>query len=127
MGGTDSVGQYVLIELDAIRDLMPDEFAMLAASEAQRIARAIVGPNAANLPQMTDAVFDMLMQVYGWTPERYRQQRAGLPSQIEAQLGLEDAAQRPPVSWDELMRLATSSRTADAVAAVTRAGGGEVE
>ncbi|MGI5816856.1 MAG: hypothetical protein ACOX9R_02030 [Armatimonadota bacterium] len=127
MGAVDSVGQYVLIELDAIRDLMPDEFMMLAASEAQRIARAIVGPNAANLPQATDVVFDILVQVYDWTPDRYREQRGNLPAQIEALLGFESAAQRPPVSWNDLMRLATSNRTTAALAAITEAGGGEVE
>jgi hypothetical protein len=127
MGGVESVGQYVLTELDALRDLMPDEFQMLAPLEAERIARAIVGPDAANLPQMTDAVLNVILDVYGWNPDRYRQQRETLPTQIADALGFTPEDERPPVSWIELMRVATSSRTPVVVEQIAPAGGGEVE
>jgi hypothetical protein len=125
MGGTESVGRYVLTELDAIRDLMPDEFEMLAATEAQRIAQAIVGPDG-NVGQMADGVLDILLQVYGWSPDRYRNQRETLPEQIEAQLGV-GGGPAAPVSWTELMRLATSDRTAAAIEMLGSAEGDEVE
>jgi len=100
---------------------------MLAAAEAGRIARAIVGPDAANLEQMTGAVLGALQEVYAWPPDRYREQRAELPAQIEAALGIEGAGERPPVPWEELMRLTGSTRTAAVVAQIRPAGGGEVE
>lgn len=127
LGGTESVGEYMLTEIEAIRDLMPDEFEMLATAEAQRIARAIFGPDARDLEQRTNAVLDILIEVYGWTPERYRNERPQLASQIEAALGLRPEAERPPISWDELMLTATSTRTPAVLAAITPAGGGEVE
>lgn len=127
MGGTERPGEYVLSELDAIRDLMPDEFRMLATAEAGRIARAIVGPDAANLEQMTGAVLGVLQEVYAWPPDRYREQRAELPAQIEAALGIEGAGERAPVPWEELMRLTGSTRTAAVVAQIRPAGGGEAE
>ncbi|MFP4249116.1 MAG: hypothetical protein ACLFU7_05620 [Armatimonadota bacterium] len=127
MGGIESVGEYVLTELDAIRDLMPDEFEMLAGAEARRIAEALVGSNAGNLDAMTDAVFDVLVDVYDWAPQRYQQQRSTLPQQIEEALGFESVDERAPVRWSELMRAATSSRTAAAARAIAAAGEGEVE
>ncbi len=127
MGGIESVGQYVLNELDAIRDLMPDEFEMLAGAEARRIAETIVGSNAGNVEAMTDGVLDVIIDVYDWTPQRYQQQRPTLPEQIEEALGFEPMAERPPVRWSEVVRAATSSRTAAAVRAIAAARGGEVE
>lgn len=127
MGGVQSVGAYVADRLDAIRDLMPEEFDMLAPSEARRIARAIVGPDAGDLEQMTGAVLDMMREIYAWEAERYRQQRESLPVQITSALGFPTEDQRAPVSWSELMRAATSGRTPAVIAAITPAGGGEVE
>jgi hypothetical protein len=127
MGGSDSVGEYLAAELDAIRDLMPDEFELLAAAEAQRIARTIVGPEASNLPQMTDAVLDIMLEVFAWTPERYQEQRPTLPAQIETNLGFTPVAERAPVSWTDLMQVATSERTPAAVAMIEATGGGEAE
>lgn len=127
MGGTESPGEYVLAELDAIRDLMPDEFGMLATAQAQRIAQAIVGRDSANLQQMTGSVLDVLRQVYGWTPQRYLEQRPTLPQQIEALLGIEALADTPPVPWSELIRLTASTRTSLVVMAIVPPGGGEVE
>ena len=126
MGGVESVGDYVLTELDAIRDMMPDEFRMLAGAEARRIATAIVGPNAANLEQMTAGVLNVLQQAYAWAPERYREQRPTMPQQIEQLLGIEEAEQAP-VPWNELMRLTTSTRTTAVITALVPPGGGEVE
>lgn len=127
MGGVQSVGAYVAGQLDAIRDLMPEEFDMLAPSEAQRIARAIVGPDAGDLEQMTGAVLDIMRETYVWETARYRQQRESLPAQITTALGFLTEDQRAPVSWSGLMRVATSSRTPAVIAAITPAGGGEVE
>lgn len=125
--GTDSVGEYLAGELDAIRDLMPDEFELLAGLEAQRIARAIVGPDAPNLSQMTDAVLDIMLEVFGWRPDRYREQRPTLPAQIDANLGFTPVAERAPVSWSELMQVATSDRTSAVIELVRIVGGGEAE
>lgn len=127
MGGLESAGAYVLAQLDAIRDLMADEFNMLAPAEARRIAEALVGPGAANLPQMTDGVLGVLREVYVWTPERYAEQRPTLPQQIEELLGLEAPAARPPVPWAELERLVASARTVAVVDLLAPDAGGEVE
>ncbi|MBD3292836.1 MAG: hypothetical protein GF393_07905 [Armatimonadia bacterium] len=127
MGGTDSVGEYLASELDAIRDLMPDEFELLAGAEAQRIARNITGPEASNLPQMADAVLDIMLEVFAWTPDRYREQRPTLSAQIERNLGFAPVAERAPVGWTDLMQVATSDRTSVAVGMIEAAGGGEAE
>ena len=129
MGGIESVGDYVVAQLDAIRDLMPEEFEMLASEEARRIAETIVGPNAGTQSQrqMRSAVRDIIREVYGWTPQRYQQQRPTLAAQISSNLGVPTEDERPPISWSELTRAATSSRTPAAVAAVTPADDEEAE
>lgn len=127
MGGLESVGEYVVSELDAIRDLMPDEFQMLALAEAQRIAQAIVGRDAPNLGQMTDVVYDILVDVYMWSTEQYTADRALLPGQISRLLGFTPIEQRAPVAWSELLRVTTSVTTPGVVAALTTDGAGEVE
>ncbi|MFW5867667.1 MAG: Spy/CpxP family protein refolding chaperone [Armatimonadota bacterium] len=127
MGGLESVGEYVLAQLDALRDLMPDEFEMLAEAEAQRVATALVGPNAADLAQMRDAVLDVMLDVYEWTPERYQQQRQTLPTQIADALGFAAEDQRAPISWSDLTHVATSDGTAAAVDAIAPADDGEAE
>ncbi|HCA47939.1 MAG TPA: hypothetical protein DEP45_11490 [Armatimonadetes bacterium] len=127
MGGVESPGAYVLTQTDAIRDLMTDEFDMLAPAEARRIAEAIVGPDAANLPQMTEGVLGILHEVYGWTPDRYSEQRPTLAQQIEEQLGIEAPAAGPPIPWAELERLMASARTVAVVDLLAPDAGGEVE
>ncbi|NLO05308.1 MAG: hypothetical protein GX131_05705 [candidate division WS1 bacterium] len=116
MGGTEAVGEFVAARMDAIRDLMPEEFRMLAASEARQIAEVIVGPDAGNLPQMADAVLGILAQAYQWTPQQYAQQRLTLPAQIEASLGLTGISERPPVEWEDLLRVVRSPRLQTAAA-----------
>ncbi len=126
MGGTESAGEYVVAQFDAVRDLMPDEFEILAASEASRIARAIVGPNADTLQSTTDQVLDWLLEVYAWSPEQYRERREGLPAQVERTLGITPESQRPPVEFNDLVRLAGSDRTPIVLDEIAR-GGGEFE
>lgn len=123
MGGVDSVGKYVATEMDAIRDLMPDEFAMLARAEATRVARAIVGPESAAIPDVTALLLDIFRQVRAWTPQQYQAQRQQLPADVEAALGITSTAS-PAVAWSDLVHLVSSAQTA-AVIALLQGGGGE--
>jgi hypothetical protein len=127
MGGTESVGQYMVAQFDAIRDLMPDEFEMLGASEAYRIAQAIVGPNANTLPRVSDRVLDWLLEVYAWTPDQYRAARSDLPARVERDLGITPTAERGEIEWTELVSLVSSDRTPVVIAEIVPARGGEVE
>lgn len=124
MGGIESVGEFVAAELDAIRDLMPDEYQMLAAAEAERIATAIVGPDSPRLEAMTAQVLNILNQVRSWTPPYYQQQRESLPDQIESALGMQ--TEKRPVAWNDIVRLVSSERTAVVIALIQdQSGGGE--
>jgi len=127
MGGIEGVGEFVAVELDAIRDLMPDEYQMLAAVEAMRIATAIAGPNSPDLEPITINMLDMFERVRVWTPPQYQEQRESLPAQIEAALGIAQSAGGGIVSWDDIMRLVRSPRTASVIELVRQGGGGEVE
>ncbi len=112
MGGVESIGEWMAMQIDGIRDLMPEEFRMLAESEARRIARTIFGRDDPNLEAYTAQILNILVEVGGWLPGQYNQQREDLPDQLEAALGLEDVSERPPVEWSELLRLVRSVRTA---------------
>lgn len=125
MAGFTSVGEYVAMELDAIRDLMADEYAAVAAAEARRIAANIVGPEAPapTIDATAGVILQIMNQVRTWTPPVYTQQRETLPQQIEAALGVTSAT--PPVSHEDLLRLLRSERTPVVIALVTGSGGGE--
>ncbi len=127
MGGIESVGEFVAVELDAIRDLMPDEYQMLAAVEATRIATAIAGPDSPDLEPITVNLLDMFERVRVWTPPQYQEQRESLPAQIEAALGIVQSAGGGIVSWDDVMQLLRSPRTPGVIELVRQGGGGEVE
>ncbi len=124
MGGVESVGEFVAAELDAIRDLMPDEYQMVATAEAERIATAIVGPDSPRLETVTAQVLNILNQVRSWTPPYYQQQRESLPDQIESALGMQ--SEDWPVAWNDIVRLVSSERTAAVIALIQgQSGGGE--
>ncbi|MEA3399675.1 MAG: hypothetical protein U9R79_00385 [Armatimonadota bacterium] len=124
MGGIASVGEFIAAELDAIRDLMPDEYDMLAEAEARRIAQAIVGPDAPNLDAMTDAVLNIMDQVFSWTPERYQRQRQDLPRQIENALDIHSSSDRQ-VSWDAILALVGGEGSVTVLTALAEGRGGE--
>lgn len=126
MAGFTSVGEYVAMELDAIRDLMADEYVMVAPAEARRVAANIVAqeaPDTGALEATAQAILQMMNQVRAWTAPVYTQQRETLPEQVEAALGI--AGETAPVGYDDLLRLLRSERTAAAIALVTGSGGGE--
>lgn len=126
MGGARSVGEWVRGQLDGIRNLMPEEFQMFAVAEAERMAVAIFGEDAPELPEMIDRMLDIIVQVHSWPPIQYQQQRDDLPRQIEMMLGIEGIAQRPPLAWDDLIWLVGSTRTGAVASELQRAhGGGE--
>jgi len=126
LGGFESVGEFVAAGLDALRDLMPEEYQMVVQSEAERMAAAMVGRDSPDLPTMTAEVLSILTEVSAWTPPRYQEQRESLPAQINARLGFDtDAA--PPVTWEDMLRLVGSERTPAAIALVRGPAEGEAQ
>ncbi len=126
MGGFTSVGEYVAMELDAIRDLMGDEFRMVARAEARRVAGNIIAqeaPDPATLDAVSRVNLQMMNRVRALAPAEYNRQRETLPQQIEAALGIVGAP--PPVGYEDLLRLLRSDRTPIVIALVTAGGGGE--
>ena len=99
---------------------------MVAEGEAARMAAAMVGNDSPDLPAMTDAVLSIFAEVGTWTPPRYQEQRESLPGQINARLGF-DAEAGTPVSWDDMLRLVSSERTAAAIALVHGPAEGEAQ
>ncbi len=126
LGGFESVGEFVAAGIDALRDLMPDEYQMVVQSEAQRMAAAMVGRDSPDLPAMTAEVLAILTEVSTWTPPRYQEQRESLPAQINARLGFDTGA-RAPVSWEDMLRLVGSERTSAAIALVRGPAEGEAQ
>ncbi|MGC9320027.1 MAG: hypothetical protein ACP5KN_18490 [Armatimonadota bacterium] len=123
LGGM-SIGEFVAAELDAIRDLMPDEYQMLAEAEAARIARAIVGSDAPDLDAVTREILHIMNQVFAWTPERYQRQRQDLPRQIENALGMRSSTEAP-VAWDQILALVGGERSVPALTALVENERGE--
>jgi len=126
LGGFESVGEFVAAGLDALRDLMPDEYQMVAQGEAARMAAAMVGNDSPDLPAMTAEVLGIFAEVSTWTPPRYQEQRASLPAQINARLGF-DAGAGAPVSWEDMLRLVSGGRTPAAIALVRGPAEGEAQ
>jgi len=126
MAGFTSVGEYIAMELAAIRDLMADEYVMVAPAEARRVAANIIAqeaPDSGALDATANVILQIMNQARAWTPPVYAQQRETLPQQIEAALGI--AGQTAPVSYDDLLRMLRSERTPAAIALMTGSGGGE--
>lgn len=117
LGGFESVGEFVAAGLDALRDLMPEEYELVARGEAARMAAAIVGEDSPQLEAMTAAVLGIIAEVGTWTPPHYQEQRESLPAQIDARLGV-NAGPAAPVTWDDIVRLVSSERTPAAIAVV---------
>lgn len=110
MGGEKSVGQFVARKLDEVRDLMVDEYGLVAGGEAQAIAEAIVGPGAANVNQMAGAVLEMMNQARAWSREQYAANREQLPGFVEQFLGFSEPDPNLFVTWDQLRALLASER-----------------
>ncbi len=126
LGGMESVGAFVAAELDAIRDLMPDEYQMLAEAEAQRMAWAIVGADSPNFDAVAATLLNIMDQVRAWTSQQYQSQRPRIPQMVENALGMSPAAQRP-VRWDEVVQVVGSQRSVAVLQELSAAGGGEAQ
>ena len=126
MGGARTVGEFVAGKLDEVRDLMVDEYRLVAANEARAVAEAIVGPGASNVNQMAAQVLEMMNQARSWSAERYSANREQLPTFVEQFLGITEPDPNRFVSYDELRTLLTSERAVAVLTEVLKsAGGGE--
>jgi len=126
LGGFDSPGAFIASGLDALRDLMPEEYRAVAQGEATRMATAIVGPDSPDMASMAGQILSVLDEVRAWAPGRYQQQHESLPAQINATLGFDDQG-GPPVKWDEIVRLVSSARTPAVIALVRGAAEDETQ
>ena len=124
MGGFTSVGEYVAMELDAIRDLMGDGSGWWRARRhGEWRATSSQAPDPATLDAVSRVILQMMNRVRALAPAEYNRQRETLPQQIEAALGIVGAP--PPVGYEDLLRLLRSDRTPIVIALVTAGGGGE--
>ena len=111
--GAATVGAYRAGALDRMRDLMEDEYRLLRAAEARRMAENILGPDAGDLDQLAGAVLAIMDQVMSWSAQRFGEQRESLPAQISESLGIRE--QQPSagmVKYEEFIALVRSERTA---------------
>ena len=122
LSGAATVGEYVAGELDRMRDLMEDEYRLLRAAEARRMAENILGPDAGDLDQLAGAVLAIMDQVMSWSAQRFGEQRESLPAQISESLGIRE--QQPSagmVKYEEFIALVSSERTAAVLGSCLRA------
>lgn len=111
MGGMESVGEFVASKLDETRDLMADEFRMVAGDEARAVAEAILGSGSSSLDQVAGNVLTMMKQVRSWDNARYARNREKLSQLVETFLRIQEPDWSRLVSYDELSALMTSERT----------------
>lgn len=111
MGGDTSVGQFVARKLDEVRDLMVDEYGLVAQGEALSIAEAIVGPGSASVNQVAGRVLEMMNQARAWSRDQYTANREQLPAFVEQFLGMAEPDPDTFVTWEELHALLTGDRT----------------
>ncbi len=112
MGGIQTVGEYVAGKLDGVRDLMVDEFRMVGRAEAWATAEAILGTNSRDLDALTAKILDMMVQARSWTADRYAQSRQTTPQFVTQFLGIAEPDYSKYVSYDEVIALLGSERTA---------------
>ena len=110
MGGMASVGEFVASKLDETRDLMVDEFRLVAGAEAWAVAEAILGSGSSSLDQVAAKVLEMMNQARSWDNARYARNRESLPQLVETFLRIEEPDWSRFVSYDELSALVTDER-----------------
>lgn len=128
MGGEKSVGEFVARKLDEVRDLMVDEYGLVAQGEALAIAEAIVGAGSASINQVASRVLEMMNQARAWSTEQYTATRPQLARMVEQFLGISAPDPDSFVTWDELQALLTADRSVAVLSELLQtAGGGEAQ
>lgn len=108
--GADSVADYIVRCLASLRELTPDEYALVRVIEAQRLAGKIVDPRTPAFRPLVDRVLQLTDTVYAWPPEQYNAQVAGVAEQVALFLNLPPAT-IPPVSYEDLVTALSSPYT----------------
>ncbi len=101
--GARSPAEAVLIAAEALRLLMPDDYALVRVAEAERLAAAISGGQPE--PGLVSNVLDVLDMLVDLPPQRFVADRRRLLADIAQRLGLPPAAAAlPQVTHDEFVR-----------------------
>jgi len=109
--GASSLSEYIVGVINAQRDLMPDEYALIRIPEAQRLAAKIVPPNSPRFGQVVEQVLQLADRVYGQSQAQYIQQYPALVEQVAQYLQLPAPSAQPPISYQQLLDFLTSAYT----------------
>lgn len=88
--GARSAAEFVLRAAETLHGLMPDDYALVRFSEAQRIASTLTGQGQAPR-QLVDAVLVTLDDLVGLPPQAYLTQRQALLAEISQRLSLAES------------------------------------
>ena len=111
LDGAESLAEYIVLHLDAQRQLMPDEYGLVRLINAQRLAAKIIPPGRPDYQQAVQAVLTLTDTVYDWSQQQYNTQRPGLADQVAQFLNLPPASAARPVSYEDLLLFVSSAYT----------------
>jgi len=110
--GASSVAEFIVWELDAQRELMPDEYNVVRRYKAQEIATLISAPNAPQFEPVVAAVLNLMDTTMAWSDPQYAQQRPTLADQVAQFLNLPLPLGEQLITYDALMECIKSPRSA---------------
>jgi len=113
LGQVDNLPEYIVQQLAAQRELMPDEYELVRAIEARRLAAVIIDPRAPAYDRAAGAVLRLTDTVYNWPQQQYNAQYPALAEQVARFLNLPTPTEAPPISYDELVSFVSSGYAAD--------------
>ena len=111
LDGAESLAEYIVLHLDAQRQLMPDEYGLVRLINAQRLAARIIPPGRPDYQQAVQAVLNLTDTVYDWSAQQYNAQHPGLADQVTQFLNLLPASAARPVSYEDLLLFVSSPHT----------------
>ena len=117
LSGARSPAEAVVSAAEALRLLMPDDYALVRVAEAQRLAGAIAGGNPP--PQLVATVLGVLDSLVDMPPQRFAGDRPQLLAYVARQLNLPpSAAAFPEITWDQFLAWLSAPETATVLATI---------
>jgi len=109
--GATSVAEYIVLVIDAQRELMPDEYQLTRVAQAEQMAAKLVNPRSRDFANLVGRILELTDTIFRWSQEQYIQQYPGLVQQVSEYLQLPPAPAVRPISHESLLHFLSSPAT----------------
>lgn len=109
--GAPSLADYIVAQVDAHRELMPDEYVAVRLADAARVADKIADPRQPVYDEVFEAVLRLFDQVSNWHDEQYHAARPTLPDRVRQYLQITEDRRLTALPHDEFRAWLKDART----------------